>query len=373
MITLGTDPSLFYYPVGALILKRLKMPPWLATGLFSLGVNLPILLLCAFKGSLINQGQRQGLIFDYGWWTLQISFSATFYAYLWLPSGLHGVLSGLLSNNVIEAPLGKRVNDTFGSFLQRFSVDLKCFAVPLGSFIMSIAYVLLAMLPKQERLAAKTWQGASPFIFWYTICVWILIYGIGILAFFRVSISLVWLNKIFKRFRIRVMVLHPDQAGGLSPLGKFSTALGYVIMVYGFANIMATVSTAHKLGKPLFSQALGGSDSFPNWLAYLILAPVVFFSPLAVAHSAMKDAKTDFLKALAMRFDREVSKVHSILSDESASLKNSTGEIEELQKMHAVFARFPIWPFNTGNLSDLLRPSFCLHSCLLFRLSSERS
>jgi hypothetical protein len=85
-------------------------------------------------------------------------------------------------------------------------------------------------------------------------------------------------------------------------------------------------------------------------LVYLILAPIVFFAPIGAARSAMKDAKNEFILQIADQFEIETNNLKLFLAFDSDKLGKSLVKIEQLQKIHDIATKFPVWPFSTNNL-----------------------
>jgi hypothetical protein len=329
------------------ILKgHLKLPNWLITISITLVLNIPILIASAINNALFSTTYRIGLLNDYSWCLHQFtSIPATIFYFFWLPDEISKVIKGLRQNKVLSIP--KNEEDKFHKFLTQFDRAYSHRVWALGSFILVAAFMVLMAIPEHKTFI--TWETSGSFIFWYTTFFWAFFFFIGLLGVVRVIVITFWFNRLFKEFKIDVRVLHPDGAGGLSPLGEFSVKIGYLIGVYGLASVSVTLSesyvTTTKFSGPMLTNAL-----IPLLIVYLILAPVVFFTPIGAARFAMKEAKRAFILQIADQFDLETTKLQTLFKSDSNELGSGLEKIEELQKIHAIATKFPVWPFNVENL-----------------------
>jgi hypothetical protein len=204
-----------------------------------------------------------------------------------------------------------------------------------------------------ELLSTKTWQTSHPIIFWYTVFVWGVVFFLGAMNVIRILLSIVWFNRLFRRFRIDVKVLHPDKAGGLSPLGEFSVKIGYGIAVYGLAAVVVVLSESY-LKTTQFTGPELSIRFLPLLVAYVILAPIVFFLPIGAARSTMKKAKNEFIVQIAEQFEIETLEIQCLLASGADELKRKLEKIEQLTRLYDIAVKFPVWPFNTENLVRFL-------------------
>lgn len=333
-------------PLTYLLKKKLKLPIWFIIISAIVLLNVPVIIAAKLNSILFSTSSRVGLLNDYSWWFLQLtSVPATVFYFFWLPDGILGVVIGLKNNKALMAE-GNDDSD-FDNFLEEFDRTYSHWAWVVSSSILIIIFMFFFSVPEQRTFVI--WQTSSPFLFWYTIFFWAFFFFLGLLGVIRVIIAILWFNRLFKRFRVDVRVLHPDGAGGLSPLGEFSVKIGYLIGIYGVASVSATLSesyiTTTKFAGPMLSNAL-----IPLLLVYVILAPIVFFAPIGAARSAMKAAKNEFILQIADQFEIETRRLQSFLVSDSNELKKSLERIEQLQKIHSIATKFPVWPFNVENI-----------------------
>lgn len=336
-------------PLTNFIRGKLNFSPGKAAISLLLLLNIPVFVLASIYNLWGTGSFGTGLFNDYAWWGYQITgVPATLFFFFWLPDGILDVLNGLRTNKVIQTNEQTSHNDNYQSFMARF---IKVYSNRAWVILALVGVTLImwfGIIPEQRNFIS--WQTANNIVFWYHELFWYIAFSIGAVALLKVSITLYWFNRIFVEFKADVRVLHPDMAGGLSPLGNFSVKIGYMIGIFGFTFVMVIWSQSAYLIKNWdFSTSINPALVGFSFL-YLILAPIVFFAPIGSAHSAMQKARHDFVIAISDQFEKDFSEVQRFLDKDSDELKRKLDKIEYLQKVHNMATRFPVWPFNTESL-----------------------
>lgn len=334
-------------PFTNLLIRKWRVNIWIASALIVLLLNIPVLIMAFAFNYWQDQGELVGLLNDYAWWFLQLTgVAGTFITFLWMPGGIKNSLNGLKQNKVIK--LRKKDNEKYINFLQSFNHTYTLPIWGITSFVLTALFMVVAVIPEQKLFT--TWINTNQFTFWYYEFFWFIIFSLGLLIVLRAIIVIYWLNKLFRDFTIDVKILHPDKAGGLSPLGEFSVFVGYVIGIYGLA--VVAVLWSHQTY--LFPISQDKLQSLPAIvllvILYLILAPVVFFAPIGSAHKAMKNAKNQILFRVAEQYEKDFTKIENNLDTETDQLNKSLAKLDQLHKIHKMASSFPIWPFNTSSI-----------------------
>lgn len=339
---------------GDLLLKFLrniiKKPSKLSSLWFVLILNIPILVLAYFNNSLFGSNSRVGLLNDGAWWGYQFTgVLASVYYFLWLPDGIIGVFKGLRDNKVIIKPnSSKNEIEKFEDFLSDF---VKTYTQMRWSYLSGsivILVILFAAIPEYRSFSG--WQTSCEPLFWFHAIFWAFIFYLVAINVIRTLICIHFINDLFKKFNTDIRILHPDGAGGLSPLGNFNVKIGYMIGIYGLVTVIAIWSQ--------FSYLTPGHTSlFDNKFTiviglfwYLIIAPLAFFLPIGSAHASMKNAKYKTILAISDQFENDFSQLQQNLNKGGEEFSKTCNKIENLQKIYSMANRFPIWPFNTANL-----------------------
>jgi hypothetical protein len=165
-------------------------------------------------------------------------------------------------------------------------------------------------------------------------------------------LSIYWFRQLFIKFTIRVRPLHPDGAGGLSPLGNLTLHFSYLISVIGISLVLSAITRSLRV-----TQTIGflfQPDTVAGLIAYAIISPVVFFAPLAVAHHYMEDAKKRFLLKIDEKFGLLFSEIQASLNSDSDKLILRKKRFKKIKALHAMVKSFPVWPFNVENVTRFI-------------------
>lgn len=347
MITKG-DPLLK-------LLTRIKTSPILIGVAYSAVFNLLRMFAAWLAGHLRTVGTVTGFLEDPGMYTNLIAGAVIWICYTWMPRGIVTVLNGLLTNKVIGPPTQTTYTKrgekySYASFIAeihtlfgRWWWSAVSLAVAASATFILLLPGYLARMNRQD-----SWSMADPLNLTLSL-LWALIniYSV-VLLFTHCVLSIYWFSRLFTNFTVYVRPLHPDRAGGLSPLGNFSLALNYIVTLIGLM-LVTTPITRHYLAHGMF-RFRWTSDILVGLGIYVMAAPIVFFAPLSVTHSAMKNAKGQLLLQIAQRFEAEYINVQNALDDDISGLESSLKILKELQSLHEVTSEFPVWPFNLENI-----------------------
>ncbi len=179
-------------------------------------------------------------------------------------------------------------------------------------------------------------------------------YFIVCVAFFYFALTLyvvraiwmcVFLRDLVRLSTIRPLPLHPDRSGGLRPIGELGLRNQYMLAVLGTnLALLIWVSKTQLHASPelniLVALAL---------VAFSVLGPVVFLSPLMPFRAAMKDAKAELKSDVAIRLRHELRRIRETIKVGDLA-KGDEETIERLRKIGAVIDEIPVWPFDIGTL-----------------------
>lgn len=156
---------------------------------------------------------------------------------------------------------------------------------------------------------------------------------------------LAWgLREFFDRWCAveKIEPLHPDGVSGLAAIGRVAGILNRIFFLLGLylslkvidKMIIQESSLLEDIGNPMM---LG---------AYAILAPLLFFLPLAAAHDKMLEAKERFLKPIC-----EVSaKALEEIGDADSDADGRASRIEEIVRLdqlrEQMYRKILVWPFD---------------------------
>ena len=155
------------------------------------------------------------------------------------------------------------------------------------------------------------------------------------------------LHEFFQLHRNEIVVnpLHKDGLSGLGEIARLATWQSTILLLLG---IYASLKVVDKI----YFQEMSVSDDFGNitvLTAYVLLAPLMFFSLLGAAHGVMSDAKQKFLA----KFNNYIA-AYSPDSDSTWHSKEKTEMLELIMKEQASHDLFDkkirVWPFTLRSL-----------------------
>jgi hypothetical protein len=294
MITKG-DPLLK-------LLTRIKTSPILIGVAYSAIFNLLRMSAAWRAGHLRAVGTVTGFLEDPGMYINLIAGAVIWTYYTWMPRGIVTVLNRLLTNKVIGPPspttyIKRGKEYSYASFTAEMQTLFGRWWWSAVSLAVAASATFLLLLPGYlARMNRQdSWSMADPLNLTLSL-LWALINIYSVVLFFtHCALSIYWFRRLFTNFTVYVRPLHPDRAGGLSPLGNFSLALSYIVTFIGFM-LVTTPITRHYLAHGTF-RFRWTNDILVGLGIYVMVAPIVFFAPLSVTHGAMKQRVNSFCKS----------------------------------------------------------------------------
>lgn len=260
--------------------------------------------------------------------------------YLWSTEGATQLFQQLQRSGVFESP--SVIPQAIEKSRHRFENKWFFYAI----CILSVLYTLSQLAAYENWVPWKSAGGyinLAPAAAYYRSPFWLLNFYTFLFAIYNVVITVHTLRSLFRTRGIRIIPLHPDKCGGLISISKYTVNIAYGIASAGLVISGATVFA-------LRTGTLG--ESYPIILgivAYLLLAPILFFWPLGTAHSAMQEARDDQLLGLAKRLDDIYTRMNS--KDQSENdFNQDLKRHEEIRKLYDFARGFPVWPFDTNSL-----------------------
>ena len=166
--------------------------------------------------------------------------------------------------------------------------------------------------------------------------------ALWILILLDIRALILSVDEILEKVEIDVQPLHPDNAGGLGALGRFSANLGFGVGMFGLAITVVVFQY------PIF---LSTSISFLVALTfYLILAPTILYLPVRSAHIKMLEYRNGFAGEISDDFDSKVLEIRNLYARGLDEIKPITERINLLREVNEWVMEFPVWPINTESL-----------------------
>ena len=177
---------------------------------------------------------------------------------------------------------------------------------------------------------------------------------IGLLAW-RVGTIAYFIGVMGEKFPLKIQVNHPDQAGGLKPVGDLAFNIAIIILIPSiFLAVWGFITTFFSdPGLQLYITLWGGL--FRQLLVVLgVLSFFAFLQPLYKIHLRMEE-HVQGIRAELDTLGHKIELLSHELRSQAEEIQPQQGEdkfrtIEFLKKVYLENSRLPTWPFNWQTL-----------------------
>lgn len=323
--------------------RKLRISPVNLAILFSILYAITNLFCALYFNAWLPRGNTHGLSNEPSVWISDFILQPVIVGYFfWIQFAGKKVVESIMDEGILDDSEDSRqiLNNT-SKYLQKPFPSLLSLAIGLaGIYVFNLMFTNTALSP------SPTWITIHPFIVWIRLpFLFITIYSLIMLIYDSV-ILIIMLNQLFKKIYIQIEPSHPDNAGGLSSIGGFSTNFGYLIGVFG---IVFSVGILQNPSNFFRDYPLMLSIGF-----YIILAPVIFFLPLWTAHEAMLKYRERFLLEISNEFNKVLGELRNSYSKSSGEIVPLLEKLKGLEEMKRIGYQFPVWPFNLGNIKKFV-------------------
>ena len=184
--------------------------------------------------------------------------------------------------------------------------------------------------------------GGWVWLFWVGAFYWVVS-----LYFLRALTTIWFLFGITRDRDIELVPFHPDNCGGLRPIGTIGLRNQYILAVGG-VNVFLFGLVAYYLNLDELVGLLLAAG-----LLYILGGPIAFLGPLFPFQSAMKKEKHQILQIIGNALGSRYSQAVKEIADKGMP-QQSFAEIERLRKILATARRLPVWPFDIVTLRKFL-------------------
>jgi hypothetical protein len=239
-------------------------------------------------------------------------------------------------------------SDSLQVAYQSFVQDVEKLLNHPGQWALGLFFTLLVLTWAATYPAIRSTSVAGAIVYLGLVVQFLIALVIGSMAWRMVVIAVqIW--RLGKRFDISPRLGHPDQCGGLEPLGNLCLLNALVVSIAGIflgGWIIFGPSTPYRaladFYAPLYTKLL---------LVPLILAIIGFFLPLWSVHQAMV-AKRAEVQLQLDQLARTINDLERKLLEQVDELEPDQGEktVKELKLLKEIYERnqhYPVWPFNT--------------------------
>lgn len=337
----GKDPILKF------LLNHGQRRVYFFISLTVLFVLLPV-IASIFNRDFINEKLEVDAFHDFGYYIrylLLLPFFIYFFPYYF--NGMEKTIKTLIDRNVLI------ISDTDYYHAIQYSNRLfSHWLVTISPYTVSIVSALVSMF-SYTLAGYNNWNSAAElsdisFIDVLSMLPWFPFFYF--LAAIILRIGLTYFG--FKRFlsgNVDIQPLHPDNCGGLSPLGNFSIRISSAGIGIGIPIVLLLIFDVTTENLSYFSATV-----IMHIIVYSGSLIVLFFLPLLGARGSMLKAKNNELRTINERYQTERKKMLSSMNSAEVSVNLNVTNLEGLMKLYGFAKSMPVYPFNAVNVIRFL-------------------
>jgi hypothetical protein len=328
------------------LLKRSRITP-LGAGLLLAAFNLLLNGAMAYlSGTWFSSSAGMGLLSDYQVLVFGLLFQPTVIAtFCWLPVGIQNLYDGIAKENILETETAlQRSYERLRTQLQ--SPWLVPVAVAWAAFSCVAEYYIFF------HPLTTSWFQLHPNFYWFHVPFEFLFYFMLAAGFYDLMVVLIAVRELFRKNSIRVQPFHPDRAGGLGAVGRFTANIGYAV---GAVGLFLTIIL---LQRPPDTATLYNIMIGAMFTVYFVMAPIGFYFPLWSAHTAMLCARDSHVQSISSEFDTVYARLSDLRSNDADKTEPLLKRLRQLSEERDMVYRFPVWPFDASSLRKFFGLAF---------------
>lgn len=328
------------------LLKRNRITP-LGAGLILAAFNLLLNGAIAYgSGTWFSSSAGIGLLSDYQVLVFGLLFQPTVIAtFCWLPQGIHNLYAGIAKEAALESA------DELQRSYERLRARLQSpWLVPVA--VAWAAFSCVAEYYIFFRPLTASWLQTQPSFYWVRVPFEFLFYFILAAGFYDLMVVLIAVRELFRKSSIRVQPFHPDQAGGLGAVGRFTANIGYAV---GAVGLFLTIILFQRPPDTamLYNLMIGAM-----FMIYFVMAPIGFYFPLWSAHTAMLSARDSHVHNISSEFDTVYARISELRTNDTDKTEQLLKRLRQLSEERDMVYRFPVWPFDASSLRKFFGLAF---------------
>lgn len=318
-----------------------------ATALFSLGL---IVIVATLDGTVLltrSPSIKLPLLYDANTaWMFLVTLPVLVTLLLSERHLIPERIGALLTQDTLRLsqPAEVELRSTWEKAFRRVNIVAQLFGLIVGATIALSLYLT-------SRSGGKSWQGTVVHYntSGYIWLLWIFaFYWVSTIYVFRAVTTYRFLRSVTTLGDIRLVPFHPDNCGGLKPVGTLGLRNQYVLAVGGI-NLLMLIGILQFLGtEGVLPVYVGAAAVF-----YIICGPIAFLGPLLPFRQAMLSEKHRRMQqvgaALRDHYERCLNEVL-----EKGLSKKDEAMGKRLEKMMRMVRKLPVWPFDTHTLGKFL-------------------
>ena len=267
-----------------------------------------------------------------------------------IPKTLKGVLE---SGRILTKSNDKSLDQECEQFLNGYQQALQSNTRHLLTIFLMILSLVVTLIPFSQLVAPKALDPSRAFgsIFVNVLAPLLWSYTSAVGAWVMWTTGL-YIRKLTTTFTLSIQPSHPDQCGGMRPIGDFCFGMAIPILIgsiflgfFGLSGILekdVPVTIAANVGILCFA---------------LPLASLALLAPLWSIHRHMVEKKRIYENEFANRTAKIEERIKdSLEKDNIEQAKRAIEELEIIQALYPKHLSYPEWPFDRSIIIRFLTP-----------------
>lgn len=338
------DPRDLYRndPWMLLFRERLSLNNWRSLAI------LVIVSICCFYGLYQLPGTGHGLDNQPLFALFETMTATLFYiSYHWLPDAIAKLFNTLSDKDVLSECVDAQqdVAIAYAKFRDDFLFWINGPVWSAGTLIFILLYLIIRSVEK-----------GPPFLMQIPLWLQLVTAALdGIIAYYafmsviRLFISLIFANRLFRSFKIRVKPLHPDRVGGFGVM-RYIVWISVLIILATTLTFFETIQLSTNPNR--LSSTL---DTIVLIAAYVILTPTLILGWLILPHLLMLNARNTALKPLVDEFQAITQYPQAVTQAETASILAENDRLSAIKQRYSlIWDTFPTWPLEITQVRRLV-------------------
>ena len=261
---------------------------------------------------------------------------------LLLPATIASIFNTLQSNGAIGTPRQERSGAmSYAGFLKHMTawIDNRWWSISI--VIITILYFLYTLfINNPQSLTLPPLLLLAVYVLVFLPEIYLLLFGV-----LRLMLLLIFVNRLFYLFQIRVRPLHADGSGGLAAL----SLMWWMSVAVLFVSAMLLIAVPGHLSARLSLLEITGVT-----IGYLILVIILAIGWLALPHHDMIQARNEHLKPITEEYEQVLMETRPVGDEQTAHIVSGTERLSALkQRYELVRDTFPTWPLQIVEMRRL--------------------
>jgi hypothetical protein len=284
----------------------------------------------------------------YSWASVMVFLAGPLWIsfYVWQPGAIANVLQSFEQTDVIQevSEKGSKNANSYSDFLIQFQMAIGSKRWAITAVILAVCFGVLEYLVVFPSFLGTVGRSAFWYdVKWFLIVILLILVGgvyVSCMIVLKQVRTILYFNRLFQRFNVRIHPMHPDEAGGLGALGNFTLKTSLITVGIG-VGAAAFSAIGWATGASPFTRP----DLLIFWALYILITPTNLMVSMLSAHRAMQEARNERLNEISQEFERTLSDASVTKIKDAEAIKKANEKLKELQTRYNLVAEsFPTWP-----------------------------